>query len=75
MKKSNPESSQWLEFLNLGWMIAGTMGLTVGGGIWLDRHFNTMPVFLILGTLLGFLGCGYSLYRVIQKLNRNANLP
>jgi F0F1-type ATP synthase assembly protein I len=67
----DPNSSQWLEFLNLGWVFAGAMTLTVGGGIWLDRHFQTMPILLLVGTFIGFLGCGYSLYRVIQKLNRN----
>ncbi|GEM_PF-2779480 len=69
--KSEAENSQWLEFLNLGWIIAGTMTLTVGGGLWLDRHYKTTPVLLLIGTFLGFGGCGYSLYRLIQKLNRN----
>ncbi len=64
-----PGSTQWLEFLNLGWIFAGTMTLTVGGGIWIDRRFGTTPAWLLIGTFLGFAGCGYSLYRVIQKLN------
>jgi F0F1-type ATP synthase assembly protein I len=72
MKKNSPDknSSQWLEFLNLGWILAGTMTITVGGGVWLDSHFQTQPIFILVGTLLGFIGCGYSLYRVIEKLNK-----
>ena len=65
-----PGSTQWLEFLNLGWILAGTMTLTVWVGIWLDRRFQTAPILLLAGTFLGFTGCGYFLARLIQKLNR-----
>ena len=67
--KAEAENSQWLEFLNLGWVIAGTMTVMVGGGLWLDSHYKTTPILLLVGTFLGFAGCGYSLYRMIQKLN------
>lgn len=73
MKRNNPEpvkdgANQWLAFLNLGWILALTMAICVGGGLWLDRHFGTMPILLIGGVFLGFFGCGYSLYRAVRKL-------
>ena len=83
MKKNNPrqptdsksglDSNQGLEFLNLGWIIAGTMALPLGSGFWLDKYLKTAPFFLLSGALLGLAGCGYSLYRLIKKLNASDN--
>lgn len=73
MKKNNPVSpanSQWLAFLNLGWLIAANMLCFVGGGLWLDKHFRTAPVLLLIGVFLGFFGSGYTLYRAVKKLER-----
>jgi F0F1-type ATP synthase assembly protein I len=64
-------STQWLAFLNLGWLIVGNMVVFVGGGLWLDKHFGTTPVLLLTGVLLGFFGCGYTLYRAVKKLERD----
>lgn len=65
------ESSSWLQFLNLGWMFAATMAISVMAGMGIDRHFKTAPVFLLIGVFFGFLAFGYFFYRIIQKLNRS----
>jgi F0F1-type ATP synthase assembly protein I len=78
-KKNNPDSgsgskakeNQWMEFLHLGWIFAITLTLTLGAGIWIDQYFGTRPIFLLGGTLIGFAGCGYSLYRIILKVERS----
>jgi F0F1-type ATP synthase assembly protein I len=77
MKKSNPDaaqdqgSNQWLAFLNLGWLIVANMALFVGGGLWLDKHFKTAPILLLIGVFLGFFGSGYTIYRAVKKLERD----
>ncbi len=73
MKRENENSpdskNQWLEFLNLGWIFAATMAGSVLAGWKLDQHFHKAPMFLIMGTLFGFLGCGYFLTKMIKKLD------
>ena len=77
MKKSKPgdsgeeEGGQWLAFLNLGWMIALNMLLFTGGGLWLDRHFGTAPILLLIGVFVGFFGSGYTVYRAVKNLERD----
>lgn len=61
--------NQWLALLNLGWVFVATMGLTVFGGMWLDRRFGSAPLFILLGVLLGFAMNGYSFYMALRKLN------
>lgn len=64
-------ANQWLAFLNLGWMIVANMGLFVGGGLWLDKHFGTAPILLLIGVFIGFFGSGYTIYRAVKKLERD----
>jgi F0F1-type ATP synthase assembly protein I len=77
MKKSNPDgtkaggSNEWLALLNLGWLIVGNMLLFVGGGLWLDKHFKTAPILLLVGVFLGFFGSGYTIYLAVKKLERD----
>ncbi len=62
------KSTQWLAFLNLGWLIMLNMLVFAGGGLWLDRRFRTAPWLMLAGVLLGFAGSGYTLYRAVKKL-------
>jgi F0F1-type ATP synthase assembly protein I len=43
------------------------MGLTVFGGLWLDKRFGTAPLFILLGVLLGFAVTGIAFWRSIRK--------
>ena len=44
---------------------AVAVGLFTGGGWWLDRQLGTLPVFLIVGALLGLAG---GFLHVVRKL-------
>jgi F0F1-type ATP synthase assembly protein I len=75
MPKKPPESpegenpmNQWLALLNLGWIFVVTMGITVFGGLWLDKKYGTAPVFILIGVFLGFAASGYYFYQTIRKL-------
>jgi F0F1-type ATP synthase assembly protein I len=65
-KKRAPEN-QWLELLNLGWIFAASMGLTVFGGLWLDKRYGTAPLFILIGVLLGFAITGVAFWQSIRK--------
>ena len=77
MKKNSPmgigkeDPGQGLDLLNLGWLIAGNMAVSVVGGLWLDRHFKTAPILLLIGVFVGFFACGYTIYRAVKKIERD----
>lgn len=54
----------------MGWMIAVTMALGVGCGIWFDQTFKKAPLGVLLGSFLAFATTGYLLWRMIQKQDR-----
>lgn len=62
-------ANQWLSLLNLGWVFLATMGLCVFGGLWVDKRFDTAPLFILIGVFLGFAASGYSFYQTLRKLN------
>ncbi len=68
--KAEGTSTQWLAYLNLGWFMVANMAVFVGGGLWADRHFRTAPILLLIGVFLGFIGCGYTIYRAVKKIER-----
>lgn len=48
----------------LGFGVAFSLALMVGGGVWLDSRFNTAPVFTLIGLALGLISAGYQLYEL-----------
>lgn len=50
----------------LGCSIVVTIIGMVGGGILLDRVFDTSPVLTLIGVGLGLAGAGYQLYELAQ---------
>jgi len=63
-------ANSWLKPLQLGWSITLWLTLGVGGGLWVDKHFQTSPLALVLGTLLAFAACAWSLIRLVKTLDR-----
>lgn len=49
----------------MGWYIGSSIILGVFGGLWLDDKFNTKPVLVIVGLLLGIFIAFYGMYRMI----------
>lgn len=48
----------------LGFGVAVSLALLVGGGIWLDSRLDMAPVFTLIGLALGLLSAGYQLYEL-----------
>jgi F0F1-type ATP synthase assembly protein I len=47
-------------------LIAGPL-VGIFGGEWLDEKFDTDPIFITLGIILGFASAGYETYKLIKK--------
>jgi len=59
-----------LRFIGVGWFIAISILLGVGGGLWLDTKFGTRPILVIVGLIFGLLVALYGVYRMLLPLMR-----
>ena len=57
-----------MRLLGLGWYIAASIVLGVGGGLLLDRWLGTVPLFTLLGVLAGSVVAFYGMYRMVLPL-------
>ena len=57
-----------MRLLGLGWYVAIAIILGIAGGIWLDNRMGTLPLFTLLGVLLGTVAAFYGLYRMVEPL-------
>ncbi len=63
-----------MRLVGVGWYIGGCIVLGVLGGLWLDGKFNTSPVLVIAGLILGVAVAFYGVYRmVLPNINRKQN--
>lgn len=57
-----------LRFIGVGWYV----GLSILGGVlvglWLDGKFNTRPLFVIIGLMLGIVVAFYGVYKMLALL-------
>jgi F0F1-type ATP synthase assembly protein I len=66
--------SRWaaaLRFIGVGWYVGSCIVLGVFGGLWLDKKFNTRPVLVLVGLLLGLVVAFYGMYRMLLPLIKN----
>jgi len=47
--------------------IAFEMALPAGGGYWLDHRVGTLPLFVVLGTMLGFATAMFHLMQIARQ--------
>ena len=55
-------------FLGIGFTLCLILGGPVLVGFILDRLVGTLPLFLLLGVALGFVGSLYFVYRALKSL-------
>ena len=66
--------SRWVAALRLtgvGFFIGVCILLGIFAGIWLDERFNTEPIFLIIGLILGIIAAFYGVYQMLLPLLNN----
>ncbi len=56
--------------LDLGLRFALSIVLTAGGGYWLDTKFKTLPLFLVIGLLLGATSGFVTIYKSVYSEKR-----
>lgn len=54
----------------LGFGIAISLAVLVGGGVWLDIKLNSAPLWTIIGLALGLIAAGYQLWELVL-ISRN----
>ena len=60
--------------MGVGWYIGGCIVLGVLAGLWLDDKFNTEPILVIVGLILGIMIAFYGVYRMLlPNINKRRN--
>lgn len=49
----------------LGFGIAVSLAVLVGGGVWLDTKMDSAPLWSLVGLVLGLIAAGYQLYELV----------
>ena len=62
-----------LRLVGVGFFIGGSIVLGVFAGLWLDSKFNTTPIFVILGLIMGLIVAFYGVYRMLLPLLNHKN--
>lgn len=62
-----------LRLVGVGFFIGGAIVAGVMGGLWLDGHFNTSPIFTLVGLFVGLLVAGIGVYQMVLPLLNNSN--
>lgn len=60
----------WAEFFQLGWVVALSLLIPLLVGLWLDRRMGTLPLFLIIGVLVGTLSATVGTVRMAMRMMR-----
>ncbi len=60
-----------LRLVGVGFYIAGSILLGVVGGLWLDSRFNTTPILVIVGLLVGLAVAFWGVYQMLLPFLRN----
>lgn len=60
---------EYREYLGLGSEIALSLALPIILGIWIDKKFETSPIFLLVGVFFGLLFFLFLILKISKKLN------
>jgi F0F1-type ATP synthase assembly protein I len=63
-----------LRVTGLGWYVATCIVVGVLGGLGLDKLIGTIPLFTLLGTVLGTVAAFWGLYKLVQPVLDSARL-
>lgn len=63
-------SSKYAEYLSLGTEIALSIAGPILIGFWIDSRFETSPLFILLGILMGMILLMVSFYRIYKKFEK-----
>ena len=61
--------------LQMGWVVAFTVLIPLGLGLWLDRRFDTAPLFVLVGALVGILASTVAAVRIASRAIETLSHP
>ena len=59
----------YARFFGLGFAFIAVLGVLTAAGFFLDKLLGTLPLFLLLGLVIGFAGGLYYVYLALKKLD------
>lgn len=59
----------YARFFGLGFAFIAVLGVLTAAGFFLDKLLGTLPLFLLLGLVIGFAGGLYYVYQALKKLD------
>ncbi len=62
-----------MQMVGLGWFVAVCIVIGVLAGLWLDGRFETSPIFLLGGTLLGVVTAFYGMYKLMAPFLQDSS--
>jgi len=62
-----------LRFIGVGWYVGLSILGGVLAGLWMDDRFNTRPLFVIIGLLLGMAVAVYGVYKMLALISNDKN--
>lgn len=64
----NDAGGGYARFLGLGFALLAIIGALSVGGFFVDRLLGTLPLFLLVGLVMGFVAGLYYVYRALKGL-------
>jgi ATP synthase protein I len=64
----NDSGGNYARFFHVGFAFMFIIAVFTGGGYLLDRVLGTLPLFLLLGMLVGFVAALYYLYTALKQV-------
>jgi ATP synthase protein I len=64
-----------LKLLGAGLYIGVAIFVGVASGLWLDRKFDTQPVFVLIGLILGLIVAFWGFYRMLVPIIKAYSEP
>ena len=62
-----------MQMVGLGWYVAVCIVLGVLAGLWIDSKFETSPIFLLVGTLLGVVTAFFGMYKLMAPFLQDSS--
>ena len=60
-----------MQLVGVGWYVAICIIGGLFGGLWLDRKLDVLPVFTLIGVVLGTVLAFYGIYKMVLPLLNN----
>jgi len=64
---------KYREYLGLGAEIAASLAIPMMFGYYIDKHFNSSPIGILLGVLLGIILFFLTILRITKRLNSDSS--